>query len=57
MPNEVALEHQLGREYMPLADRNQVVYVLLEASPTELMAQVRMPLNFVLVLDQSLANN
>ena len=53
MPNEVALIHQVGREYMPLADRSQVVYVLLEASPTELMAQVRMPLNFALVLDHS----
>src|ERR1700693_4258198 len=53
MPNEVALIHQVGREYMPLADRSQVVYVLIEAKPTELMAQVRMPLNFALVLDHS----
>jgi Ca-activated chloride channel family protein len=38
---------------MPVTDRSQVVYVLVEASPTESVAQVRMPLNFVLVLDCS----
>ena len=53
MPNEVALIHQTGRDYLPLVDRSQVAYVLLEASPTELMAQVRMPLNFALVIDHS----
>jgi Ca-activated chloride channel homolog len=53
MPNEVALIHEVGREYMPLADKSQVAYVLLEASPTERMTQVRMPLNFALVLDHS----
>ena len=53
MPGEVALLHQLGRESMPITDRSQVAYVLLEASPTELVAQVRMPLNFALVLDCS----
>ena len=53
MPNEVTLTNHDGREHMLLTDRKQVVYVLLEASPTELMAQVRMPLNFALVLDHS----
>lgn len=53
MSSEVALLHQLGRDRMPVTDRSQVVYVLLEASPTELVAQVRMPLNFALVLDCS----
>lgn len=53
MSGEVALEHQVGRAYMPLADKSQVIYILLQVSPTELMAQVRMPLNFALVLDHS----
>lgn len=53
MPGEVALVHQLGRAYMPLTDRSQLAYVLIEASPTEVMAQVRMPLNFAFVLDHS----
>jgi len=53
MPGEVALAHQVGREQMPLADRSQLAYVLVEARPTEVMAQVRMPLNFAFVLDHS----
>ncbi len=38
---------------MPVTGGSQMAYVLLEAKPTELMAQVRMPLNFCLVLDHS----
>ena len=53
MPGEVALIYEVGREHMPLSDTSQVAYVLIEASPTESMAQVRMPLNFALVLDHS----
>lgn len=53
MSSEVALQHQLGREIMPVTDRGQVVYALVEASPTEIVARVRMPLNFTLVLDCS----
>src|SRR6266700_3372361 len=51
MPGEVALSYQLGRDPMPVTDRSQVGCVLLEAVPTELMAQVRLPLNFSLVLE------
>ena len=43
MPGEVALSYQVGRDPMPVTDRSQVGYVLLEAVPTELMAQVRLP--------------
>jgi Ca-activated chloride channel family protein len=53
MPGEVTLAHQVGKEYMPVTGGSQLAYVLLEAKPTELMAQVRMPLNFALVLDHS----
>src|SRR5438128_8649307 len=53
MPGEVTLAHQVGKEYMPVTGGSQVAYVLLEAKPTELMAEVRMPLNFALVLDHS----
>ena len=38
---------------MPVTGGSQVAYVLLEAKPTEMMAQVRMPLNFALVIDHS----
>lgn len=53
MPGEVTLEHQLGKDFMPVTGGSQLTYVLLEAKPTEMMAQVRMPLNFALVLDHS----
>ena len=53
MPGEVTLAHQLGKDFMPVTGGSQVAYVLLEAKPTEMMAQVRMPLNFALVLDHS----
>jgi Ca-activated chloride channel homolog len=53
MPGEVTLAHQLGKDFMPVTGGSQVAYVLLEAQPTEMMAQVRMPLNFALVLDHS----
>jgi Ca-activated chloride channel homolog len=53
MPGEVTLTHQLGKEYIPVTGGSQVAYVLLEAKPTALMAQVRMPLNFALVIDHS----
>ena len=53
MAGEVALLWEVGREFMPPTDMGQVAYVLVEASPTEVVAQVRMPLNFALVLDHS----
>src|SRR5947207_618876 len=53
MPGEVTLAHQVGKEFMPVTGGSQVAYVLLETKPTEMMAQVRMPLNFALVLDHS----
>src|SRR5215471_12265207 len=53
MPGEVTLTHQVGKEFMPVTGGSQLAYVLLEARPTEMMAQVRMPLNFALVLDHS----
>jgi Ca-activated chloride channel family protein len=53
MPGEVTLVHQLGKEYMPVTGGSQLAYALIEAKPTSLMAQVRMPLNFALVIDHS----
>lgn len=53
MPGEVTLTHQVGKDYMPVTGGSQLAYVLVEMKPTELMAQVRMPLNFALVLDHS----
>ena len=53
MPGEVTLAHQVGKDFMPVTGGSQVAYALVEAKPTEMMAQVRMPLNFALVLDHS----
>src|SRR5437667_2891008 len=53
MPGEVTLAHQVGKDFMPVTGGSQVAYVLLEAKPTEMMAQVRMPLNFAIVPDRS----
>src|SRR5216683_600533 len=53
MPGEVTLANQLGKDFMPVTGGSQLAYVLLETKPTEMMAQVRMPLNFALVLDHS----
>jgi Ca-activated chloride channel family protein len=53
MPGEVTLAHQVGKDFMPATGGSQVAYVLLETRPTEMMAQVRMPLNFAIVLDHS----
>ncbi|EFH87476.1 VWA domain-containing protein [Ktedonobacter sp. SOSP1-85] len=53
MPGEVTLTSQVGKEYMPVTGGSQLAYVLLEAKPSDIMAQVRMPLNFSLVIDHS----
>src|SRR5947209_15136491 len=53
MHGEVALAHQTGKDFMPVTGGSQVAYVLIEAKPTEMMAQVRMPLNLALVLNQA----
>lgn len=53
MPGEVTLTHQVGKDYMPVTGGTQLAYVLVEMKPTEMVAQVRMPLNFALVLDHS----
>jgi Ca-activated chloride channel family protein len=53
MPGEVTLAHQVGKDFMPVTGGSQVAYFLVEAKPTAMMAQVRMPLNFALVLDHS----
>jgi Ca-activated chloride channel family protein len=53
MPGEVVLTHQVGKDFMPVTGGTQLAYVLVEMKPTEMMAQIRMPLNFALVLDHS----
>ncbi len=53
MPGEVILQAEVGRERMTITGGSQVAYVLVEARPADSLVQVRMPLNFALVLDHS----
>ena len=53
MTGEVYLTSTLSKDNVPVTGQTQLVYALLEIMPTEVMAAVRMPLNFGLVLDQS----
>ena len=53
MPGEVSLTCTLGKNYMPVTNTEQLAYLLLEAVPTQAVANVRMPLNFALALDHS----
>lgn len=52
MAGEVTLRAILARPYLP-AQTAQVAYVLIEVQPTQVVAQVRMPVNVGFVLDRS----
>lgn len=53
MAGEVNLSVKLNRSYFPIVDQPQLIYALVEVVPGDVVASVRMPLNFSLVLDQS----
>ena len=53
MPGEVQLTVQTNKTTFPATGGQQLVYVLIEAMPTDAVAHVQMPLNFGLVLDHS----
>ena len=53
MPDEVQLTVQTNKSAFPATGGQQLVYVLIEAMPTGVVANVQMPLNFSLVLDHS----
>src|SRR5690349_24903249 len=53
MAGEVNLRATLARPYLPTAGTPQIAYLLLEAVPGQVMAQVRMPVNVCFVLDRS----
>lgn len=53
MAGEVNLRATLARPFMPTAATPQVAYLLLEAIPSQVVAQVRMPVNVSFVLDRS----
>ncbi|MFQ6101534.1 MAG: VWA domain-containing protein [Anaerolineae bacterium] len=53
MPGEVRLTVQTNKTTFPATRDQQLVYVLIEARPAGVVANVQMPLNFSLVLDHS----
>src|SRR5262245_55919194 len=53
MAGEVNLRARMARPYMATANTPQVAYLLLEAAPGQVVANVRMPVNVCFVLDRS----
>jgi Ca-activated chloride channel homolog len=53
MAGEVNLRATLARPYLAATTTPQVAYVLLEVQPSEMVAQVRMPVNVCFVIDRS----
>ncbi len=53
MAGEVSLRATLARPYLAATTTPQVAYALLEVQPTQVVAQVRMPVNVCFVLDRS----
>jgi Ca-activated chloride channel homolog len=53
MAGEINLRARMARPYMATAATPQVAYLLLEASPGQVIANVRTPVNVCFVLDRS----
>ena len=53
MAGEVNLRATLARPYLAATTTPQVAYALLEVQPSDVVAQVRMPVNVCFVLDRS----
>lgn len=53
MAGEVNLRTMLARPFLATAATPQVAYLLVEAHPSQVVAQVRMPVNVSFVLDRS----
>lgn len=53
MTEAIQLQVTLNKPAIPVTSTQQLVYVLIEAKPTEVISQTRMSLNFGFVLDHS----
>jgi Ca-activated chloride channel family protein len=53
MANEVTISCRLNKSYLPVMNTQQLVYVLIEATPAAGAVQIQMPVNLSLVLDKS----
>jgi Ca-activated chloride channel homolog len=53
MPDLLKFTSMCNRVTVPVIDQPQLIYVLTELVPSKVISNVRLPLNFTLVLDQS----
>ena len=53
MAAEMQLKITTNKQYVPVTRTQQLVYVLVSAQPSQVLAQTRMGLNFGFVLDRS----
>lgn len=53
MADELSLMTTLNKANVPVTSTQQLIYVLIEAKPSEIVSQTRMSLNFGFVLDHS----
>ena len=53
MANEVTISCRLNKSHLPVLNTQQLVYVLIEATPAAGAVQIQMPVNLSLVLDKS----
>ena len=53
MADELTLVSKLNKEYVPVTSTQQLVYVLVQVKPNEVLSKTRMRVNFGFVLDHS----
>jgi len=53
MADELLIHSSLNKSYVPVTQTQQLVYVLVSAKPSQVVAKSRMKLNFGFVLDRS----
>ena len=53
MADELIIHSSLNKSYVPVTQTQQLVYVLISAKPSRMVAKSRMSLNFGFVLDRS----
>ena len=53
MADELTLVTKLNKEYVPVTSTQQLVYVLIQVKPNEVISKTRMRVNFGFVLDHS----
>lgn len=53
MANEIQIGVQMNKRHVPVTSTQQLIYALISARPTDVLAKTRMGVNFCFVLDRS----